>query len=74
MPRRKQSSLVAEVLSSAESLKENIESLPPNIRDKIREIALSMIAMPVKRRGRPPKVEGKRRRGRPPKTEAAAEI
>ncbi|MGQ9543827.1 MAG: hypothetical protein ACUVTM_07075 [Candidatus Bathyarchaeia archaeon] len=60
-------------MSSAESLRENIDALPPTIREKIREIALSMIAMPVRRRGRPPKVEGKRR-GRPPKAEAAAGI
>jgi len=73
MPRRKASDIISDVLASAENLKNSIGALPAEIRDGIRDLALTMITQPVKRRGRPPKKVGrprKRVRPRKPKKEA----
>ncbi len=69
MPRRKSSSIISEVLTSAESLRNSINAVPAEIKGTIRDIVLSIVNKPVKRQGRP---LGKRRgrprkkRGRPP--------
>ena len=49
-------------MDSAEKLRKDIDAVPYEMRDKIREIAVDMISEPKKRRGRPPK-----KRGRPKK-------
>jgi hypothetical protein len=74
MPRRKASNIVSDVLTSAENLRDNISALPVELRDKIRDLALTVITQPMKRPGRPPKKAGRPRkrarpgkRGRPPK-------
>jgi len=82
MPRRKTTSLITDVLATAETLRKDIGALPTEIRDKIRGLALAMVTQPVKRRGRPPKKVGrprkrgrqrKRRGPRKPKAEAPAQ-
>lgn len=62
MPRRKTSNIISNVMDSAENLRKDIDAVPYEMRDKIREIAVDMISEPKKRRGRPPK-----KRGRPKK-------
>ena len=58
-------------MDSAETLRKDIDAVPYEIRDKIREIAVDMISEPKKGRGRPPKKRGrpkkKKKRGRPRK-------
>ena len=49
-------------MDSAEKLRKDIDAVPYEMRDKIREITVDMISEPKKRRGRPPK-----KRGRPKK-------
>lgn len=49
-------------MDSAETLRKNIDAVPYEMRDKIREIVVDMICEPKKGRGRPPK-----KRGRPKK-------
>ena len=49
-------------MDSAEKLRKDIDAVPYEMRDKIREIVVDMISEPKKRRGRPPK-----KRGRPKK-------
>ena len=69
MPRRKTSNIISDVMGSAETLRKDIEAVPYEMRDKIREIAVDMICEPKKGRGRPPKKRGrpKKKRGRPRK-------
>lgn len=68
MPRRKASESIAGVLSSAENLRNAINALPVNVRDKTRDLALAIVAAAPKKRGRPPRKRGKPRKvGRPPK-------
>ncbi len=78
MPRRKTSDIIAHVLSSAESLKNNIAAVPVEIQDRIRDLALVIVNKPVKRRGRPPgrkrgRPPGRKKRGRPRKRAKAVE-
>lgn len=72
MPRRKTSNIISDVMDSAENLKKDIDAVPNELRDKIREIAVDMISEPKKSRGRLPKKRGrpkkKNKRGRPRKT------
>ncbi len=76
MPRRKSSSIISEVLTAAESLRNGLNAVPAEVQDRIRDLALVILNKPVKRRGRPP---GKRRgrprkkRGRPRKRAKAVE-
>lgn len=68
MPRKKSSGMIADVLSSAEQLRNTIASLQSEIRDKAKDLALAIVNQPVKKRGRPPKKPGRPRgkpRGRP---------
>lgn len=65
MPRRKTSNIISDVMDSAETLRKNIDSVPYEMREKIREIVVDMISKPKKGRGRPPKKKDKR--GRPRK-------
>jgi hypothetical protein len=71
MPRRKTSNIISDVMDSAETLRKDIDAVPYEMRDKIREIAVDMISEPKKSRGRPPKRRGrpkkKKKRGRPRK-------
>jgi hypothetical protein len=69
MPRRKTSNIISDVMDSAETLRKDIDAVPYEMRDKIREIAVDMISEPKKGRGRPPKKRGrpKKKRGRPRK-------
>jgi len=62
MPRRKASESIANVLLSAENLRNAVNALPADIREKTRDLALTIVAAVPKRRGRP-----RGRRGRPPK-------
>ncbi|MGQ9543749.1 MAG: hypothetical protein ACUVTM_06685 [Candidatus Bathyarchaeia archaeon] len=62
MPRRKASSVISDVLASAENLKNSIGALPAEMRDKIMDLALTVITQPVKRRGRPPRKVGRSRK------------
>jgi hypothetical protein len=62
MPRRKTSNIISDVMDSAETLRKDIDAVPYEMRDKIREIVVDMISEPRKGRGRPPK-----KRGRPKK-------
>jgi len=62
MPRRKTSNIISNVMDSAEKLRKDIDAVPYEMRDKIREITVDMISEQKKRRGRPPK-----KRGRPKK-------
>jgi len=68
MPRRKTSDSIASVLASAEGLRNRIVALPAEIRDGTKDLALAIVALPAKRRGRPPGKRGRprARRGRPP--------
>lgn len=56
-------------MDSAETLRKDIDAVPYEMRDKIREIAVDMISEPKKGRGRPPKKRGrpKKKRVRPRK-------
>ncbi|GEM_PF-2933452 len=77
MPRRKASNVIGEVLSSAEDLRNTIGALPAEIQGKIKDLALTIISRPVKKRGRPPKKRGrprKRGRARKPRVEAPTEV
>jgi len=67
MPRRKASQSVAVVLASAENLRNRITILPAEVRDGTRELALAILALPARRRGRPPKLGRPRKVGRPSK-------
>ncbi len=69
MPRRKTSSIISDVMDSAETLRKDIEAVPYDMREKIREIVVDMISKPKKGRGRPPKKKDKR--GRPKKRKKA---
>jgi hypothetical protein len=72
MPRRKASESIANVLSEAESLRRALSTLPDAVRDKTKELALAIVAMTPKKRGRPPgKVGTLRKRGRPPQVQPA---
>ncbi len=46
-------------MDSAENLRKDIDAVPYEMRDKIREIAVDMISEQKKRRGRPPKKSGR---------------
>ncbi len=77
MPRRKKSSsIISEVLTSAENLRNSLNAVPAEVQEKIRDLALVIVSKTEKRRGRPP---GKRRgrprkkRGRPRKRAKAVE-
>ena len=84
MPRRKTSNIISDVMDSAETLRKDIDAVPYEMREKIREIAVDMISEPKKGRGRPPKKRGrpkkKKKRGRPrkrkkkPKTDTIASL
>jgi len=66
MPRRKTSESIAGVLSFAENLRNAINNLPDQIREKTRDLALAIVTTIPKRRGRPPG-RPRKRRGRPRK-------
>lgn len=51
MPRKKASGVIADVLSSAEQLRNAITALQADIREKARDLALAVVNQPVKRRG-----------------------
>lgn len=72
MPRRKTSNIISDVMDSAETLRKNIDSVPYEMREKIREIVVDMISKPKKGRGRPPKKKDKR--GRPRKRKKAEKM
>ena len=82
MPRRKTSNIISDVMDSAETLRKDIDTVPYEMRDKIREIAVDMISEPKKGRGRPRKKRGrpKKKRGKPrkrkkkPKAETIASL
>jgi len=61
MPRKKASDSISEVLTSAEVLRNKIASLSAEVREGTKELALAIVNMQGKRRGRPP---GKRNRPR----------
>jgi len=76
MPRRRASDIISEVLTSAENLRNSLNAVPGEIKGTIRDIALSIVNKPVKRRGRPPaKRRGRprKKRGRPRKRAKAVE-
>jgi len=64
MPRRKTSDSIAGVLASAEHLRNRIVSLPGEIAEATKDLALAIVSLPEKRRGRPPGKRGRPRRGR----------
>ncbi len=70
MPRRKTSNIISDVMDSAETLRKDIDAVPYEMREKIREIAIDMISKPKKGRGRPPKKKDKRGRPRKRKKES----
>jgi len=72
MPRRRASQSIAVVLASAENLTNRIAALPAEVRDGTRELALAILALPARRRGRPAKLERPRKVGRPAKVAAVA--
>ena len=72
MPRRKASQSIAVVLTSAENLRNRITALPAEVRDGTRELALAILALPARRRRRPPKPGRPRKVGRPPKVAPVA--
>ncbi len=82
MPRRKTSNIISDVMDSAETLRKDIDAVPYEMRDKIREIVVDMISKPRKGRGRPPKKRGRpkkkwgrqRKRKKKPKTETITSL
>ena len=70
MPRRKTSNIISDVMDFAETLRKDIDAVPYEMREKIREIAIDMISKPKKGRGRPPKKKDKRGRPRKRKKES----
>ena len=56
-------------MDSAENLRKDIDAVPYEMREKIREMAIDMISKPKRGRGRPPKKKDKR--GRPRKRKKA---
>lgn len=67
MPRRKASDSIGGVLAAAEGLRNKIGALPAEIREGTKDLALTIVNMTAKRRGRPPGKRGRPRgrRGRP---------
>ena len=69
-------------MDSAETLRKDIDAVPYEMRDKIREIAVDMISEPKKGRGRPRKKRGRpkkkrgkqRKRKKKPKAETIASL
>ena len=55
-------------MASAEHLRNRIVSLPGEIAEATKDLALAIVRLPEKRRGRPPgkRVRPRRRPGRPP--------
>ncbi|MFW9897606.1 MAG: hypothetical protein ACFFD7_17505 [Candidatus Thorarchaeota archaeon] len=72
MPRRKTSNIISDVMDSAETLRKDIDAVPYEMKEKIREIVVDMISKPKKGRGRPPKKKDKR--GRPRKRKKAEKM
>jgi len=62
MPRRKTSDSIASVLSSAENLRNAINTLPMEVRDKTRDLSLAIVSAVPKKRGRPPGMRERRRK------------
>jgi len=73
MQRRRASQSIAVALASAESLTNRMAVLPAEVRDGTTELALAILALPARRRGRSPKLGGPRKVGGPPKIAPAAE-
>ena len=69
MPRRKASDSISEVLASAEVLRNRIAALSAEVREATKELALAIVNLHGKKRGRPP---GKR--PRPVASEDAHEV
>jgi hypothetical protein len=67
MPRKKASHSISEVLTAAELLRNKIASLSAEVREDTKKLALAIVNMQAKRRGRPPgkKNRPRRKRGRP---------
>jgi hypothetical protein len=60
------------IQASAENLRNKIVALPSEIAEGAKELALAIVSLPAKRRGRPPGKRGRppgrpRKVGRPPK-------
>ena len=53
MPRRKASDSISEVLASAEVLRNKIAALSSEVREATKELALAIVNLHVKKRGRP---------------------
>jgi hypothetical protein len=75
MPRRKTSDSIAHVLGIAEGIRNQINALPAEIREKTKDLALAIVTRAAVRRrrrrrgrprGRPPGRPRGRPRGRPP--------
>lgn len=67
MPRKKTYDSISDVLTSAEALRNKIASLPAEVREGTKELALTIICLHAKKRGPPPgKLVRPGRRGRPP--------
>ena len=67
MPRRKASDSISEVLASAEVLRNKIAALSSEVREATKELALAIVNMHAKKRGRPPgkRPPPRRKPGRP---------
>jgi hypothetical protein len=72
MPRRKASRSIATALASAENLRNRIATLPAEVRDATKQLALAILALPIRRRGPRAKLERPRKVVRPPKVGAVA--